>query len=330
MSSFTALVARKTEGKIAASFEQITRDQLPAGEVLVRIAYSTLNYKDGLTVSGQPGLIRSFPMVPGIDFSGVVEESSSSSFRAGDQVVGTGFGMGETIWGGYSQYERVPPEHLVHLPKSMSLKQAMGIGTAGFTAMQCVLALEAHGLDPSDGEVVVTGASGGVGSIAIALLSRLGHHVVAATGRPEQEAYFKSLGASGIVNRSEIEAAGAKGLAAERWAGAVDNVGGKTLSGLFACMMSRASVAACGMAGGPAITAAVWPFILRGVNLLGVSSMKVTVEERHEVWRRLESDLSLPLLDSMIQVEPLSNIHALSEQILTAQTRGRIVIDVNA
>jgi acrylyl-CoA reductase (NADPH) len=329
LSTFIALIANKDAGKITASFQHISREQLPPGEVLVKVSYSTLNYKDGLTVTGQPGLIRKFPMVPGIDFSGVVEESSVASFKRGDQVVGTGFGMGETIWGGYSQYARVPAEHLVVVPESMSLQQAMGIGTAGFTAMQCVLALEKHGLNPVAGEVAVTGASGGVGGIAIAILWKLGYHVYAVTGRPEQAAYLRSLGAAGIVERSAIEANAEKGLAAERWAGAIDSIGGMTLSGLFAEMKSRASVAACGMAGGPNLSVPVWPFILRGVNLLGISSMKVTVEERKEVWRRLSTDLPILLLDSMIHVEPLSKIQDLAQEILANRLRGRIVIDVN-
>jgi acrylyl-CoA reductase (NADPH) len=205
----------------------------------------------------------------------------------------------------------------------------MAIGTAGFTAMQCVLALEAHGLKAGAGEVLVTGASGGVGGIAIAILSKLGHRVLAATGRAEQEPYLKSLGAAGIVDRASIDQNADKGLGTERWAGAVDTIGGKTLSGLFAEMSSRSSVASCGMAGGPMITTAVWPFILRGVNLLGISSMKVTLEERKEVWRRLSLDLSLPLLDSMSHMEPLSRIHELGRQILDGKTRGRVVIDVN-
>jgi acrylyl-CoA reductase (NADPH) len=329
MSTFRALVATKDGSRITAAFQDLTRAKLPPGEVLVRIAYSTLNYKDGLTVTGQPGLIRKFPMVPGIDFSGIVEESTSADYQPGDPVIGTGFGMGETIWGGFSQYASVPAAPLVKLPEGMSLPQAMGIGTAGFTAMQCVLALEAHGLKPGDGEVVVTGANGGVGGIAIAVLAKLGHTVVACTGRPEQEHYLRSLGASGIVERKLVEADAEKGLAAERWAGAVDNVGGKTLAGLFAEMKSRSSVAACGMAGGGNMPAAVWPFILRGVNLLGISSMKVTLEERKEVWRRLSKDLSMSLLDSMMRVEPLSKVHELAANILAGGTQGRIVLDVN-
>jgi len=329
MSTFNALIATKEGGKITSAFQQISREQLPAGEVLVKVAYSTLNYKDGLAVTGQPGIMRKFPMVPGIDFSGVVEESSSETFKPGDSVVGTGFGMGETIWGGYSQYVRVPAEPLMALPAGLTLEEAMGIGTAGFTAMQCVIALESHGLKPGSGDVVVTGASGGVGSIAIAVLSKLGHRVFAATGRAEQEPYLKSLGAAGIVDRALIDQNAGKTLLPERWAGAVDTIGGKTLSGLFAEMASRSSVAACGMAGGPVISTAVWPFILRGVNLLGVSSMKVTLDERKEVWRRLSTGLSISLLDSMIQVEPLSRIHELGRQILDGRTRGRIVIDVN-
>lgn len=329
MSTFNALIANKDGGKITVGFQQISRGDLPPGEIFVRVVYSTLNYKDGLAVTGQPGIMRKFPMVPGIDFAGIVEECATASFQPGDSVVGTGFGMGETIWGGYAQYASLPSEHLVQLPEGISLQQSMAIGTAGFTAMQCVLALEAHGIKPGVGEVLVTGASGGVGSVAIAVLSKLGHRVFAATGRAEQEPYLKSLGAAGIVDRASIDQNAGKGLATERWAGAVDTIGGKTLSGLFAEMASRSSVASCGMAGSPTITTGVWPFILRGVNLLGVSSMKVTDEERREVWRRLSADLSLPLLDSMTRVEPLSNIRDLGRQILDGKTRGRVVIDVN-
>jgi acrylyl-CoA reductase (NADPH) len=329
MSLFNALIATKDGGRITAGFQQISRDQLPPGDVLVKVAYSTLNYKDGLAVTGQPGIMRKFPMIPGVDLAGVVEESSSALFKPGDSVVGIGFGMGETIWGGYAQYARVPAEPLVAIPSGMSLQQVMAIGTAGFTAMQCVLALEAHGLKPGRGEVVVTGASGGVGGIAIAILTKLGHRVFAATGRAEQEPYLKSLGAVGIVDRASIDQNADKGLATERWTGAVDTIGGKTLSGLFAEMASRSSVASCGMAGGPMIATAVWPFILRGVNLLGISSLKVTLAERQEVWRRLSMDLSLPLLDSMSHVEPLSRIHQLAQEILDSKTRGRVVIDVN-
>lgn len=334
MSTFNALIATKEGGKISSAFHQISREQLPSPEpsndVLIRVQYSTLNYKDGLAVTGQPGIMRKFPMVPGIDLAGIVEESSSPTLQPGDAVVGTGFGMGETIWGGYTQYARVPAEPLVKLPPGLTLAQSMAIGTAGFTAMQCVLALEEHGLKPGGGDVLVTGASGGVGGIAIALLSKLGHRVFAATGRAEQEPYLKSLGALGIVERASLDRNTEKaGLATERWAGAVDSIGGKTLSGLFAEMASRSSVAACGMAGGPAIHTSVWPFILRGVNLLGISSMKVTLDERKEVWRRLSVDLPLPLLDSMTRMEPLSNIQMLAQEILDSKTRGRIVVDVN-
>jgi acrylyl-CoA reductase (NADPH) len=330
MPTFKALLATQTDGKFSASLEDVPFEQLPAGEVLIRVEYSSLNYKDGLAVTGKPGVIRIFPMVPGVDLAGVVEESTSPEFKKGDRVVVTGCGTSETLWGGYAQMARLDAKYLVKLPENYSTQQAMAIGTAGFTAMQCVMALEKHGLRPGDREVVVTGAAGGVGSTAVAILAKLGYKVVASTGRPEQADFLKSLGAAEVIDRAILAAPSKRLMESERWAGAVDSVGGDTLAGLIRNMASRASIAACGVAGGAPFTTSVFPFILRGVNLLGIDSVRVPKAERVEIWSRLEKDLPVALLDSLTQVEPLSRIFELGEQILAGKIRGRTVIDVNA
>ncbi len=328
MSKFKALIADQKDGQFTASIQEIEQLALPPGEVLVEVAYSSLNYKDGLAVTGKPGVIRKYPMVPGVDFAGTVVESSSAAFKPGDQVVVTGCGTSETYWGGYAQFARLDAEFMVPLPKGISLKQAMGIGTAGFTAMQSVMAMEAHGLAP-DGEVVVTGAAGGVGSVAIAILSKLGYKAVASTGRAEASEYLKSLGAAEIVDRAAIAAPSKKPLEAARWAGAIDNVGGETLAGLLRTMAIGGVIASVGVAGGAAVSTTVFPFILRGVALLGIDSVRVPNAKRRAVWDRLSRDLDLRLLDSMIQVAPLGRIFELGESILKGGTRGRVVIDVN-
>lgn len=330
MSTFRALVATQQNGKPAIEIEQLPRESLPPGEVLVRIWYSSLNYKDGLAVTGRPGVIRKYPMVPGIDFAGTVEESSSPEFRKGDPVVLTGAGAGETAWGGYAQWARWDAAHLAPLAKGMTLVQAMTIGTAGFTAMQCVDALERHGARPGGRNILVTGASGGVGSVAVAILGKLGYRVDASTGRPELSDYLRSLGAAEIVDRNSLTVASARGLEKERWDGAVDTVAGTTLAGILPWMAHGASVAECGMASGGEFAGAVWPFILRGVNLLGINSVRVERAERLRIWDRLSRDLPLPLLDQMTQIEPLAKIKELGQQILKGQIRGRVVIDVNA
>ncbi|HEV2202791.1 MAG TPA: MDR family oxidoreductase [Bryobacteraceae bacterium] len=326
--TFKALLATQEDGKTDISFREIEPSSLPPGEVLIRVLYSSLNYKDGLAVTGKPGVIRKYPMVPGIDLAGVVEESSSAAWHVGDSVVVTGCGLSETIWGGYAEYARIDSRHLVKLPEGMTARQAMGIGTAGFTAMQCVLAMERHGILPSSGDVVVTGAAGGVGSVAVAILAKLGYRVFASTGRAELGDYLRSLGAAEIIERSVLAAPSKRPMEAERWAGAVDTVGGETLSSIVRSLKAGASVAACGVAGGPALNLTVFPFILRGVNLLGVNSVVVTREERLEVWRRLASDLPLPLLDRMIEEQPLDRVAELGERILAGGVRGRIVIRV--
>jgi acrylyl-CoA reductase (NADPH) len=328
MTTFKALLATNENGKFAAAIQQIPLGVLPPGEVLVRVKYSSLNYKDGLAVTGKPGVIRSFPMVPGVDFAGVVEESTSANFNPGDEVVVTGCGTSEVFWGGYAELARLDQDFIVAIPRGMSMKQAMGIGTAGFTAMQSVMELERHGLKPGGREVVVTGAAGGVGSVAIAILAGLGYKAVASSGRPEQHDYLRSLGATSIIERSVLATPSRKPLEAERWAGAIDNVGGDTLAGLLRTMALGGSIAACGVAGGPNVSTTVFPFILRGVNVLGIDSSRVPNAQRIEIWARIMRDLPMNLLDTVIQVEPLSKIFELGEQILAGQIRGRTVIDI--
>jgi acrylyl-CoA reductase (NADPH) len=335
MSTFKALLATREKGAFAARIQELSKDQLPPGEVLVRVRYSSLNYKDGLAVSGKPGVIRSFPMIPGIDFAGAVEQSSAAEFRPGDEVALTGAGAGETAWGGYAEYARWNADSLIALPAGISLRQSMAIGTAGFTAMQSVLALEHMGLEhlgsaPGAGEVLVTGAAGGVGSIAVAILAKLGYRVAASTGRPELGGYLRGLGAAEIVTRESLTVASAKGLERERWNGAIDSVGGSTLAGILPYMASNSSIALCGLAGGSSYTSTVLPFILRGVNLLGINSVRVTRPQRLRIWERLSRDLPLALLDAMTEVAPLERVFDLGQRILEGKIRGRVVLDLNA
>jgi len=329
VSTFKALLVNQEDGKFSASIQQISRDALPAGEVLVRVAYSSLNYKDGLAVTGKPGVIRKFPMVPGVDFAGVVEESSAAEFKLGDEVIVTGCGTAETMWGGYAQLARLDHQFMVPLPQGMTLVQAMGIGTAGFTAMQSVMELERHGLQPGGREVLVTGAAGGVGSVAIAILAKLGYKAVGSSGRPDLHDYLKGLGASEILDRAAVAAPSKRPLDSERWAAAIDSVGGDTLAGVLRSVATGGSVAACGLAGGPTLNTSVFPFILRGVNLLGIDSVRVPNARRREIWTRIATDLPFDLLGEMIQVAALEEVFDLGEKILAGQVRGRVVIDVN-
>ncbi len=328
MPTFKALLATQDAGKFHASIQQLDRESLPPGEVTIRVRYSGLNYKDGLAVTGKPGVIRKFPMVPGIDLAGVVEESSSPEWKTGDEVVVTGFGLSETLWGGYAELARLDARLLVRLPKGLTLKQAMAIGTAGFTAMQCVIALEQHAVKPDAEDVLVTGAAGGVGSIAVAILAKLGYRVFASTGRPQLDDYLRSLGAAEIVDRAALAAPSQRPMESERWAGAIDSVGGDTLAAIIRALRARGSVAACGLAGGTALSTTVLPFILRGVNLLGINSVYVSREERLEVWARLVRDLPLGLLDQITEEAPLENIFELGEQIVGGKIRGRTVIRI--
>jgi acrylyl-CoA reductase (NADPH) len=328
--TFRALLLNQVDGKVQPSIEELKTDALPEGDVLVRVAYSDLNYKDALAVTGQGRIIRNYPAIPGVDFAGVVEESQSPRFHPGDKVVLTGWGVGERHWGGYAQLARVKSDWLVALPEGLSLEQAMGIGTAGFTAMLCVMALEAHGLREKTAKrpVVVTGATGGVGSIAVAILAHLGYQVVASTGKTDEEEYLRSLGAQEVIGR--VANPSRRPLESERWGGAVDSVGGETLASLLPAMAYATSVAACGLAGGSELNTTVMPFILRGVNLLGIESVNFPAEQRPAVWERLARDLPLDVLNRIIQVVPLAEVPRLSQDVLKGQTRGRIVIDVNA
>ena len=331
VTTFTAILVTQDGGNTSASIQKLERSALPPGEVLVRIAYSSLNYKDGLAVTGRPGVSsarsRWFPVS---DFAGTVEESSSPDFQPGDEVVVTGCGTSETMWGGYAQLARLNAENIVPLPKGMTMVQAMGIGTAGFTAMQSLLALEKHGLKPGDREVLVTGAAGGVGSLAIALLANLGYKVTASTGRPELHHYLRSLGASEFLSRTTLASPSKRPLDSERWAAAIDSVGGETLAAILRSLAQHGSVAACGLAGGAALNTSVFPFILRGVNLLGIDSSKASKALRLEIWSRLATDLPVKLVDSLTDIAPLGKVFELGEKILAGQIRGRMVIDVNA
>ena len=319
--SFQALVANED----VVAFEPITDDDLPKNGVLVDVAYSSLNYKDALAVTRRGRIVRRFPMVLGIDLAGTVVSSEDPQFAPGDRVVGHGQGLGENDWGGYTQRERVRPEAIVHLPEGISLEQAMQVGTAGFTAMLCVLALERNGVVPDDREIVVTGAAGGVGSVAVMLLARLGYRVAASTGRPELEPYFRSLGATSVIPREELAQKGAP-MQTERWAGGIDTVGGTTLSNLYAQTAYGGAVACCGMAGGHELATTVWPLILRNVSLLGVSSLKTPRPQRIEAWARLKRETDFRQLADLSRTEPLSRIFELSEEIMAGKVRGRIVI----
>jgi acrylyl-CoA reductase (NADPH) len=330
MSTFKAIFATQQEGKPHVSLQQLDRANMPPGDVLVRVHYSDLNYKDGIVVSGRPGVIRKFPMVPGIDLAGVVEESSSPDWKPGDHVLVTGCGLSETVWGGYTELAPVDARSLIPLPNGMSLKQSMAIGTAGFTAMQGVMALERHGLSPAQSkDVLVTGAAGGVGSIAIAILAKLGYRVAASTGRAELGDYLRSLGASEIIDRAFLSVASTRLLETERWAGAVDSVGGDTLASIIRSLAANCSVAACGVVGGAPLNTNVIPFILRGVNLLGINSVVVPRSERLLIWDRLSRDLPLPLLDSMTQEAPLEAVFDWGEKIMAGAVRGRVVLKIS-
>ncbi|MEM1332303.1 MAG: acryloyl-CoA reductase, partial [Actinomycetota bacterium] len=332
--TFTALVVREqSEGdprSAAVSIEQLTDDDLPsyddAETVVVDIEASSLNYKDGMALTGRNRIIRSFPMVPGIDFTGTVVSSESSRFAPGQSVILTGWAVGERYWGGYSQRQRVKADWLVHRPESMTGEQAMAIGTAGLTSMLCVLGLEAGGVQPGDGPVVVTGAAGGVGSVAIALLAQLGHEVTAVTGRESEHDYLRSLGATSFLTRAEMSEA-PKPLEAETWAGAVDAVGSTMLAKILAQTKYGGTVTACGLAGGADLPSSVMPFILRGVRLQGIDSVMVPIARRESAWARLASDLPADLLSAMTTVVPMSSLPEQAEAIMAGQTRGRLVVD---
>jgi len=327
--TFNAVVAEEVDGKSKAALKQLSLKDLPDNDVLVEVAYSSLNYKDGLAVSGRGKIARKYPMVCGIDLAGTVRESRSPDWRPGDKVIVNGWGLSEAHWGGYSQMQRVKPEWLVRLPSAFTPKQAMAIGTAGYTAMLCVLALEHAEVKPGAREVVVTGAAGGVGSVAIALLAKLGYTVIASTGRAATHDYLRGLGASGFIDRASLSDKGAP-MQKERWAGGVDSVGGQTLASVLAQTAYGGAVAACGLAGGADLPGSVFPFILRSVSLLGVDSVMAPRPKREAAWARLARDLPIDKLDAMTTVEPMSNLPALAPRILKGEVRGRVVIDVNA
>lgn len=329
--SFNALMVRKDdEGQTSAKVEQIGLDDLPAGEVVVAVEYSTVNYKDGLCIGPGGGLVRAYPHVPGIDLAGVVEMSEDDRYAPGDKVVVTGWRMGENRWGGYAQKARVKADHLVPLPEGLSTRDAMAVGTAGFTAMLAVMALEDHGLVPDNGPVLVTGAAGGVGSVATAILAARGYEVAGVTGRPETADYLRSLGATRIVAREDINETVKRPLEAENWAGCVDAVGGAMLARVLGQMKYGASVAAVGLAGGAGLPATVIPFLLRGVNLLGIDSVMQPYENRVRAWQRIGVDLPMDKLAQMIRPATLSDLPQLGRDILKGQVQGRVVVDVNA
>jgi len=330
VSSFRALVLHEQGGKVVPRLETLDESRLPAGEVTVAVEYSTLNYKDGMILEGQGRLVRAYPHVPGVDFAGTVLASDWPEFRPGDPVILTGWRVGELHWGGYAERARVPASFLVRRPEGLSARQAMAIGTAGFTAMLAVIALERHGLKPDAGDVLVTGAAGGVGSIAVSLLAALGYRIAASTGRPELRDYLVGLGAAELIDRAALAAKPTRPLDRERWAGVIDAVGGMTLATVLTQLKYRASVAACGLAGGSDLPATVIPFLLRGVNLLGIDSVMCPPDERIEAWRRLARDLPLDKLEALTETVPLADVPDLAPRILKGEVRGRIVIDLAA
>ncbi len=329
MGEMRALLLREADGKVTAAIERVDEAALPPGEVTVAVEYSTLNYKDGLILNGLGRLVRNYPHVPGIDFAGTVERSDAPSWRPGDKVILTGWRVGETQWGGYAEKARVKASQLVRLPDGLSAKQAMAIGTAGFTAMLAVMGLEERGLRPAGGEVLVTGAAGGVGSIAVALLAARGYRVIASTGRPEQHEFLRGLGAAGFIDRAALARPPARPLDSERWAGAIDAVGSTTLASVLTQLSYGAAVAACGLAGGSDLPATVIPFLLRGVNLLGIDSVMCPQERRHVAWDRLGRELPLAKLDALTETVPLAAALELGQKILRGGVRGRIVIDLH-
>ncbi|HEV2159187.1 MDR family oxidoreductase [Bradyrhizobium sp.] len=327
MATFKAIRIDKADKGTTAALTQFDEAELMDGDVTVRVEWSTLNYKDGLALTGKAPVVRRFPMIAGIDFAGTVEASSHPQWKAGDKVVCTGWGMGETHLGAYAEKARVKGDWLVALPQGLSTRDAMAIGTAGFTAMLSVLALEKHGLSPKSGPVVVTGAAGGVGSVATAVLSKLGYHVIASTGRAAEADYLKEIGAAEVIDRNELSAP-AKPLAKERWAGGVDSVGSTTLANLLSMTKYGGAIAACGLAAGMDLPSSVAPFILRGVCLLGIDSVMCPIEPRKAAWQRLASDLDRTKLSEITQEIALDEVPEWGAKILAGQVRGRIVVKI--
>jgi len=328
--TFRALVlSQGADRKVSGAVETLPEEKLPAGDVTVAVDYSTLNYKDGLVLTTGGGLVKTWPHVGGIDFAGTVEKSDHAGFKAGDKVVLNGWRVGELHWGGYATKARVKGDWLVKLPAAISSKRAMAIGTAGYTSMLCVMALEKHGIKPASGEILVTGAAGGVGSVAVAILGKLGYNVVAATGRPQEGDYLKSLGATTILDRKELTEAPDRPLLSERFAGVVDTVSGVMFAKALAQVKYGGAAAVCGLAAGPSFPGSILPFILRGVSVYGIDSVMLPKGPREEAWKRLGTDLPLDKLDSTVSEAGLSDLMALAPKILKGEVRGRVVVDVS-
>ncbi|MBU2329470.1 MAG: oxidoreductase [Alphaproteobacteria bacterium] len=325
---FDAILIEKPDGKQTVRLTQLGTQDLPQGDVLVDVAFSTLNYKDALAITGASPVVRSFPMIPGVDFSGVVKESGHPEFKPGDRVILNGWGVGEKHWGGLAGQARVKGDWLVPVPEAFSLRQAMAVGTAGYTAMLCVMALERHGVRPESGEVVVTGAAGGVGSVAVALLAARGYTVAAVTGRPSESEYLTGLGAASIIDRAELSEPG-RPLAKERWAGAVDVAGGVVLANVIAAMRYRGVVAACGLAASMDLPTTVAPFILRGVTLAGIDSVMCPRPDRVAAWSRLAEELDMTSLEAMTTEIPLADVIERAPAFLDGKVRGRVIVPIN-
>ena len=323
------LLTQGADRKVSGAIETLPEDRLPVGDVVVAVDYSTLNYKDGLVLTTGGGLVKTWPHVGGIDFAGTVESSENAAFKAGDKVVLNGYRVGELHWGGYATKARLKGDWLVKLPAGLSTRHAMAIGTAGYTSMLCVMALERHGIGPAQGEILVTGAAGGVGSVAVAILANLGYNVVAATGRPHEGEYLKSLGATTIMDRKELTEAPDRPLLSERFAGVVDTVSGVMFAKALAQVKYGGAAAVCGLAAGPAFPGSILPFILRGVSVYGIDSVMLPKAPREEAWRRLGTDLPLDKLDSAVSEAGLGDLMALAPKILKGEIRGRVVVDVN-
>ena len=325
---FRALMIEKEDDTQTVNMVEIEDNDLMEGNVLVKITHSTLNYKDGLAITGASPVVRSFPMIPGIDFSGIVLLSEDKKFSEGDRVVLNGYGLSESHFGGYSEKARVKSEHLLKLPENISNKQAMAIGTAGYTAMLCVLAIEDHGIKPDDGVILVSGASGGVGSVAISLLSDLGYNVEASTGRIEEISYLNKLGAKTVIERSELSEP-SRPLGKERWAGAIDSVGSTTLANILAQVSYGGAVSACGLAQGMDLPSTVMPFILRGVSLLGIDSVMAPMQLRERAWKRLSENININKLEEMTIDTSLEQVEVLASDILKGKVRGRVIVNIS-
>ena len=325
---FKALMLEEKDGKVVSSIQQVDEARLPEGDVTVDVTHSTLNYKDGLILEGQGRLVRQYPHIPGVDFAGTVSESANPNFKSGDAVILTGWRVGEARWGGYAAKVRVKGDWLVSMPKGLDARKAMAVGTAGFTAMLAVMALEEHGVDPKKGPVLVTGAAGGLGSVATAILAKLGYQTVCSTGRAETHDYLKSLGASEIISRASIEQPSGRPLESERWAGVIDSVGGSTLATVLPQMMYHGVIASCGLAGGAKFEATVVPFLLRGASILGIDSVMCPIARRKAAWARLATDLPIAKLEATIQPAKLEDLPKLAPQILAGRVRGRVVVEI--